>query len=108
MKVPILVGERLTIEQCPKTYEGIKYMACVSYASLVGILMYVMFCSQPKISHAVGVLSTYMSTHGKGHWKTIKRVFRYLCGTKKYAICYQGRPEGDSCELNVHGFVDAN
>jgi hypothetical protein len=48
-----------------------------------------------------------MSTTGKEHWKTIKRVFRYLCGTKDYVIFYQGKPGGDS-ELNVHGFVDAN
>jgi hypothetical protein len=46
-----------------------------------------------------------MSTHGKKHWKTVKRVFRYLCGIKYYAIFYQGKPGGDS-ELNVHGFVN--
>jgi hypothetical protein len=47
-----------------------------------------------------------MSTPGKENWTIVKRVFRYLCGTKDYAICYQGKPRGD-CELNVHGFVDA-
>jgi hypothetical protein len=26
---------------------------------------------------------------------TIKRVFRYLCGTKYYAKCYQGKPKID-------------
>jgi hypothetical protein len=30
-----------------------------------------------------------------------------LCGTKDYAICYQGKLGGDS-ELNVHGFVDTD
>jgi hypothetical protein len=48
-----------------------------------------------------------MSTPGKEHWTIFKRVFRYLCGTKDYAICYQGKPRGDS-ELNVHGFVDVD
>jgi hypothetical protein len=47
-----------------------------------------------------------MSTPGKENWTTIKRVFRYFCGTKDYAICYQEKPRGDS-ELNIHGFVDA-
>jgi hypothetical protein len=30
----------------------------------------------------------------------------YLCGTKYYAICYQGELGGDS-EVDVHGFFDA-
>jgi hypothetical protein len=42
MKVSILVGERLTIEQCPKTQEEIEDMACVPYESVVGSLMYAM------------------------------------------------------------------
>jgi hypothetical protein len=46
-----------------------------------------------------------MSTPRKEHLTIVKRVFRYLCGTKYYAICYQGKPGGDD-ELNVHGFVD--
>jgi hypothetical protein len=27
---------------------------------------------------------------------------------KDYAICYQGKPGGDSGKLNVHGFVNAD
>jgi hypothetical protein len=69
--------------------------------------MYAMVCTRPYIAHAVGVLSRYMSTPGKEHWTIVKRVFRYLCGTTKYAICYQGKLETDR-EVNVHGFVNAN
>jgi hypothetical protein len=108
VKVPIPVGARLTVEQCPKTQEEIEDMAHVPYASVVGSLMYAMVCTRPDISHAVGVLRRYMSTPGKEHWTTVKRVFRYLCGTKDYAICYQGKPGGDSGKLDVHGFVDAD
>jgi hypothetical protein len=88
VKVPIPVGARLTVEQCPKTHEKIKDMTCVPYASVVGSLIYVMVCTRPNIAHAVGVLSRYISTPGKEHWTTFKRVFRYFCGTKDYAICY--------------------
>jgi hypothetical protein len=35
----------------------------------------------------------------------IKRVSKYLHGTTKYAICYQGKPENDK-EVNVYGIVD--
>jgi hypothetical protein len=108
VKVPIPVGARLTIEQCPNTHEEIEDMTQVPYASVFCIIMYAMVLTRPNISHAVGVLSRYMSTPRKEHWKTVKRVLRYLCGTKDYAICYQGIPGGDNGKLYVHGFVDVD
>jgi hypothetical protein len=80
-------------------------MAHVHYASAIDSIMYVMVCTRPNTAHAVGVLSRYKSTPRKEHWTTVKGVFRYLCGTKYYAICYQSKPGGDS-ELNVHEFVN--
>ena len=82
-------------------------MSHVPYASVVGSLMYAMVCTRPDIFHAVGDLRRYMSNMGKEHWTTIKRVFKYLCGTKNHAICYQGRVVPDRM-LDVHGFVDVN
>ena len=67
-------------------------MAHVPYASVVGILMYAMVCTQADNAHVVGVLSRYMSTLGKEKWIVVKRVFRYLCGTNEYSIYYQGIP----------------
>jgi hypothetical protein len=66
-----------------------------------------MVCTRPEISHVVGVLSRYMSKPGKEHWTTVKRVFRYLCGTTIYGLCYQGRPGLDRV-LDIHVFVDAD
>jgi hypothetical protein len=88
VKVPILMGARLIVEHCPETWEEVEDMARVPYASGIGSIMYERVCTQPEISHVVGVLSRYMSTPEKEHWTTVKRVFRYLCGTKYYVICY--------------------
>jgi hypothetical protein len=74
---------------------------------VVGSLMYAMVFTRLDIAHAVGVLSRYMSKPGKEHWTTIKRVFRYLCGTTSYGLCYQGRPGLDRV-LDIHGFVDVD
>jgi hypothetical protein len=101
------VGEILIVEQCPNTQEEIYDMTCVPYSSVVGSHMYAMVYTRPNIIHALGVLIRYMLTHGKEHWNLLKRVLRYLCGTKYHAICYQGKPEIDR-EVNVHGFVNAN
>jgi hypothetical protein len=48
-----------------------------------------------------------MSKPGKDHWTSVKRVFRYLCGTASYGLCYQGRPGLDRV-LDIYGFVDAD
>jgi hypothetical protein len=39
-------------------------MSCVPYVSAVGILMYPMVCTRLDITHAMGVLSRYMSKPG--------------------------------------------
>eukprot|EP00253_Pinus_taeda_P004933 PITA_04933 len=84
VKVPIPVGVRLSVEQCPKTQEEEEDMSRVPYASAVGSLMYAMVCTRRDIAHAVGVLSRFMSKPGKEHWTTVKWVFRYLRGTSDY------------------------
>jgi hypothetical protein len=78
VKVPIPVGVKLYVDQCPKTQEKEEDMSHVPYESVVGSLMYAMVCTRPDIAHAVGVLSRYMSKPGKEHWTAVKRVFRYL------------------------------
>jgi hypothetical protein len=107
VKVPIPIGVNLSADQCPKTQEEEEDMSHVPYASVVGSLMYAMVCTRPDIAHAVGFLSRYMSKPGKEHWTTVKRVFRYLCGTTNYGLCYQGRPGLDKV-VDIHGFVDAD
>jgi hypothetical protein len=82
-------------------------MSRVPYASVVGSLMYVMVCTRPDIAHAVGVLSRYMSKPRKEHWTSVNKVFRYLCGTTSYGLCYRGRSGLDRVS-DIHGFVDAN
>jgi hypothetical protein len=95
IKVPILVGVKLYVDQCPKIHEEEEDMSRVPYVSAVGSLMYEMVCTRPYIAHAVGVLSRYMSKLGKDHLTTVKRVFR----------CYQGRMILDKM-VDIHGFLD--
>ena len=57
IKVPIHVGTKLSIDQCPKSQEEKGYMACVPYANAIMSLMYDMTGTQLDIFHAVGVLS---------------------------------------------------
>eukprot|EP00253_Pinus_taeda_P033180 PITA_33180 len=100
-------GVKLSAEQYLKAQEDEEDMSRVPYASAIDSLMYAMVYPRLDIAHAMGVLSRFMSKPGKEHWKAVKRVFRYLCGTNDYGLCYQGRIGLDRV-LDIHGFVDAD
>ena len=44
--------------------------------------MYAQVCTRPNIALVVSVLGKYLSDPGQSHWKTAKKVLRYLQGTK--------------------------
>ena len=67
VKVRILVGVKLFVEQCPKTQEEEEDVSCFPYASAVSSLMYVMVCTRLDIAHAMRVLSRFMSKPGNEH-----------------------------------------
>jgi hypothetical protein len=107
VKVPIPVGVKLSADQCVKTHEEEEDRSHIPYASAICSLMYAMVYNRPGNAHAVGVLSRYMSKPVKEHWTSIKRVFRYLCGTARYGLCYEGRSIFDKV-VDIHGFVDVD
>jgi hypothetical protein len=82
-------------------------MSRVPYVSAVGSLMHEMVHTKLDIAHVVGVLSRYISKPEKEHWTKVKRVFRYLCGTASYGLCYEGIL-GLDIVVDIHGFVDVD
>jgi hypothetical protein len=86
VKVPILCWCKVICGSVSQDIGRGEDMSHVPYFSAVGSLMYAMVCTRPDIAHAVGVLSRYMSKPRKEHWTTVKRVFRYLCGTVSYGL----------------------
>ena len=57
----------LSSKQCPISEKDMKEMRKVPYASVIGSLMYVMVCTRLDIGHAVGVVSLFLTNHGKEH-----------------------------------------
>ena len=53
-------------------------MKDITYASAVGSLMYVQVCTRPDIAYTVEKLGTYLINPEIDHWKTAKKVMRYL------------------------------
>ena len=54
---------------CPKTPEERKRMNEISYASVVGSIMYVMLCTKPDVAYALGIASRFQADLRKDHWK---------------------------------------
>ena len=77
-------------------------MATVPYASAIGSLMYAMVCTRPDITHAVGVVSRFLSNPGKEHWNAVKWILKYLRGTSKMSLCF------GSGKSELVGFTDAD
>ena len=53
------------------------------------------------ITYVVGMLGQYQSNPGIDHWKTIKKVLRYLQGTKDYMLTYRR-----TNNLEIIGYFD--
>ncbi|KAH9751397.1 hypothetical protein KPL71_014282 [Citrus sinensis] len=102
---PLVAHFRLSNLQSPKTSEEKLEIEDVPYANAVGCLMYAMVLTRPDISHAVSVVSRYMATPRKEHWKAVKWIMRYLSGTLSCGLVY-GKNKG-SCE-GLLGFVDSD
>jgi hypothetical protein len=100
--MPIEVGEKLS-KADNATDEELEEMKEIPYMEAIGSLMYLSVCTRPDISFAVSHLSRYSQNPGPKHWTAVKRVFRYLKGTKSLGITYSGAEEG-----RLIGYSDAD
>jgi hypothetical protein len=89
VSTPLTNDFKLTKEICLKTHEEIKYMHMAPYSSTIGILMYVMVCTRPDISHVVGVVRRYMNNPSKEYWEEIQWNIRYLRGSTTHELCFR-------------------
>lgn len=62
----------------------------VPYREAIGSLLYLAGATRPDISYAVNVLSRHQTNPTEGDWQMVKRVFRYLKGTKTLGLRYTG------------------
>ena len=100
---PVAKGDKLSLNQCPKTELEKSEMRQIPYASVVGSLMYAQVCTRPDIAYITGMLGRYLSNPGMDHWKAAKRVLRYLQRTKDHMLTYRR-----SDKLEVIGYTDSD
>ena len=100
--VPMDHNQPLGRSQCPSTLADIARMKNVPYREAVGSLMYAAMGTRPDITFGVTTVAQFMDNPGWVHWEAVKRIFRYLKGTKDYELVYGGEKK------DLTGFVDAD
>jgi hypothetical protein len=88
------------LEQNAKLYsdDGTKEEDGTLYHRLVGSLNY-LTTTRPNIAYSVNILSQFMAKPFEIHWKTAKKVLRYLKGTINFGIMYT-----DEFDVELTGF----
>jgi len=87
---PMLPRASYSKHDSPRTPNEIARMRRVPYREAVGSLMYASVATRPDITFAVSTLSQFLENPGEGHWEAVKRVFRYLSGTRHLALTFGG------------------
>ena len=74
------------------------------YRSVVGALQYATI-TRPELAYSVNRVCQFMQNPLEMHWKTVKRILRYLVGTAEYGLHMRTCPESD---LRLVGYSDAD
>ena len=59
-----------------------------NFKSLLGCLQYLALMTRPDICFAVNMFSQFQSNPREPHWTGLKRILRYLQGTKTIGLAY--------------------
>ncbi|XP_043483599.1 secreted RxLR effector protein 161-like [Leptopilina heterotoma] len=77
---------------------------CIPYREAIGSLLFTARTCRPDIEYSVNYVSQFLDSFNKEHWQAVKRIFRYLIGTRNYGLVF-----GNSgSTLNLLGFTDAD
>ena len=99
---PIDTSIQYSKSQCPQTLEETAEMRQIPYREAIGSLMYCAVATRPDIAFAVSHFTQFMENPGRIHWEGVKRIFRYLSGTRDWRLVYGLGDKG------LEGFTDAD
>lgn len=75
----------------------------IPYQNAVGSLMYLAQATRPDLAFAISTVSRFNQSFNMSHWNMIKRIFRYLQGTKDLVLKYSAKESSD-----IVGYCDAS
>lgn len=86
---PIHKQTKFSKNVCLMNNEVIRKMEGKPYAQAVGCVMYAMLCIRLDLCFTISLASRFQSNPRKAYWSTVKRILRYIKGTKGYKLIYQ-------------------
>jgi hypothetical protein len=66
---------------------------CSKFQQVIGSLLYIMIGTQPDIAYAVTKLLQFTANPNQDHLDRVLYICRYLLGTSKYALVYDGKSD---------------
>jgi hypothetical protein len=78
-------------------------MKDIPYVSVVGSLIYAQVCTRSDIVFITRMLGRYLSNPSMEHWKTVKRVLRYVKRTRNFMLTYRNLEK-----LELIGYTDSD
>ena len=100
--IPMDPSAPLSKSQEPSKLEDIARMKSIPYREAVGSLMYAAMGTRPDIAFATSTVAQFSENPGWAHWEAVKRIYKYLLGTKELELTYGGEQRG------LEGYVDAD
>ena len=76
----------LDVHTVPRVNNNTGTRAEFPYREAIGSIVYLATQTRPDLAHAVSVLSRYSNNPSQAHVNAVKRVFRYLAGTRNLGI----------------------
>ena len=102
LSTPMDTQIRLSSEQSPKSTAEFTAMRDMPYREAVGALNWAALSTRPNIAFAVSTVARFAAEPRPVHWEAIKRIFRYLAGTRDLWLLY-----GET-RRTLKGYVDAD
>jgi histone deacetylase 1/2 len=78
-----------------------------NYSSVIGMLLY-LENTRPDIQFAVNQCARFMQHPRAPHARAVKKICRYLKGTRDKGLCFKATPSDPTKPLRVDCFVDAS
>src|SRR5713226_1267836 len=102
LSMPMDTSTRLTTEQAPASAAEHAIMHDVPYREAVSTLNWAALATCPDIVFAVTTVAHFAANPGPAHWDAIKRIYRYLAGTRDLWLSY-----GET-RRTLEGYADAD
>ena len=102
---PMAEGAKL---QDPKDVKPTADDAKIPYLNAIGSLIWLRL-TRPDVGFIVGVLCRYMANYSASQWLLVKRVLRYLQGTKTLGFIYHSKKlKDDAASMSLECWADSD